>query len=97
MKKFFSGLGQLAGIITILVFAFVALDALIGFDFITPEIDEVIRYVQTYAVYVVAGLAGLEFFSGKKIFFWIFVVIIAFVVISSFFPQVMDQIWSIVE
>ncbi len=97
MKKFYSGLGQLAGLITILVFAFIQLDAMVNFGFMTAEIGDIIRIIQIYAVYVLAGLAGLELVSGKKLIALIYFIILAFVVVSSFFPDVMDQILGVVS
>jgi len=96
MKKIYSGLGQIAGVITILVFAFIQLDALVEFGFVTDQVEDIIRIVQTYAVYLLAGLAGLELFAGKKILAIIFFLILAFVVVSSFFSEVMDQIINII-
>jgi hypothetical protein len=89
MKKFYSALGQLAGLITILTFAFLQLHYIIGFDFVTEQINEILNIVQLYAVYVLAGLACLELFAGKKFLMLIFLLILAFVV-------VMDQITSVV-
>jgi hypothetical protein len=92
LKKFYSALGQLAGLITVLVFAFIQLDAMVDFGFMTAEIGDILQIIQVYAVYVLAGLAGLELVAGKKLIAWIYFLILAFVVVSSFFPEVMDQI-----
>ena len=97
MKKFYSGLGQLAGLVTILVFAFIQLDAMVDFGFMTLEIGDIIQTIQVYAVYVLAGLAGLELVSGKKLIALIYFLILAFVVVSSFFPDVMNQIVGVVS
>ena len=97
MKKFYSGLGQLAGLITILTYAFIALHAIIGFDFVTTQIMEVLQLIQLYAVFVLAGLAGLELFAGKKLLSFVYFIVLAFVVITSFFPDVMDQILNVVQ
>lgn len=93
MKKFWSGLGQLAGFITILAFAFIQLDALVGgFGFMTTQIEDILDIVLRYAVYVLAGLAGLELVSGKKALGFIYFIILAFVIVTSFFPDVINQI-----
>lgn len=97
MKKFYSALGQLAGLITILVFAFIQLDAMVNFGFMTVEIGDILQTIQIYAVYVLAGLAGLELTSGKKVIALIYFVILAFVVVSSFFPDVMNQIVGVIN
>ncbi|MBI9009723.1 MAG: hypothetical protein JEZ05_06810 [Tenericutes bacterium] len=96
MKKFYSGLGQLAGLVTILVFAFIQLNAFIDFAFMTNEIGDILQTIQVYAVYVLAGLAGLELTAGKKVFAFIYFIILAFVVVTSFFPEVMDQIVGVI-
>lgn len=93
MKKFYNILGQLAGFLIILLFAFEHLHALIGFDF--NGVDDILYYfdiIKTYAIYVLAGLAGLELVAGKKLLGFIYFLILAFVVVSSFFPDVIDQI-----
>ncbi len=97
MKKFYSGLGQLAGLVTILTFAFIALHGIIGFDFVTTEIMNILQMIQVYAVFVLAGLAGLELFAGKKVLSFVYFIILAFVVVTSFFPDVMDQILNAVQ
>lgn len=96
MKKFYSGLGQLAGVVTILTYAFIALHGIFGFDFVTLEIMEILRGIQTYAVFVLAGFAGLELFAGKKLLSFIYLLILALVVVSSFFPDVWQQIVAVV-
>lgn len=93
MKKFWSGLGQLAGFITILVFAFIQLEALVGgFGFMTVQIQDILDIILRYAVYVLAGLAGLELVSGKKVLAFVYFIILAFVIVTSFFPDVITQI-----
>ena len=93
MKKLFSFLGQIAELLVIILFAFENLHALIGFTFDgVDQILDIFAIVKTYAVYVLAGLAGLELVSGKKLIAVIYLLILAFVVISSFFPDVLDMI-----
>ncbi len=57
--------------------------------------DDILGYfnlVQQYLVYALAGLAGLELLAEKKLFALIFFIILAFVVISTFFPDVMNSV-----
>ena len=93
MKKLFNVLGQIAGFLIIILFAFENLHALINFEFeYADQILDIFAIVKTYAVYVLAGLAGLELVSGKKLIGFIYFLILAFVVISSFFPDVLSSI-----
>jgi len=96
-KKLFNVLGQLIGFLVILLFAFENLHALIGFDF--TGVDDILYWfaiVKQYLIYALAGLAGLELVSGKKLIAFIYFLILAFVVVSTFFPDVMDQVTGII-
>lgn len=93
MKKFYSVIGSILGFLIILLYAFENSQALFGFDF--QGMEEVLGYfniVQQYLVYALAGLAGLELVAGKKLFAYIFFIILAFVVVSTFFPNVIDGV-----
>ena len=98
MKEFFNVLGQLLGFLIIILFAFENLNALVGgfeFDYV-EDILYWFAIVKQYAIYALAGLAGLELVSGKKLIGFIYFLILAFVVISTFFPDVIDQVTSFV-
>ena len=93
MKKFYSAIGSILGFLIILLYALENAQALIGFTF--EGMEDVLGYfnlVQQYLVYALAGLAGLELLAGKKFLAFIFFVILAFVVISTFFPDVVNNI-----
>ena len=93
MKKFYSTIGSLLGFIIILLYAFKNSQALFGFEF--TGMDDILGYfniVQQYLVYALAGVAGLELVAGKKLFAFIFFIILAFVVITTFFPDVASSI-----
>lgn len=93
MKKFYSALGAILGFLVILFYAFKNAQALFGFTF--DGIDDILGYfnvIQQYLVYALAGLAGLEFVAGKKIFATLFFLILAFVVVSTFFPDVLNSV-----
>lgn len=95
MKKLFNILGQVFGFLTILLFAFLFANTVFNFG-IDAEIIGLLELIKTYAVFVVCGLAGLEFVAGKKLIALIYFVILAFVVIFSFFPDVRDQIVNVI-
>lgn len=95
MKKVYNAFGQLFGFLTVLLFAFLALNALVSFNLPTNIMD-ILYILKFYSVLVVVALAGLEFVAGKKILAFIFFIILAFVIISSFFPDVINQITSMI-
>ncbi len=93
MKKLYSFLGSILGFVIILLYALKNLQALIGFSF--EGMEDILGYfnlVQQYLIYALAGLAGLEFVSGKKLIAFLFYLILAFVIISTFFPDVMNTV-----
>ena len=96
MKNFYSVLGSILGFLIILLYAFKNMQALIGFSF--QGMDDMLGYfniIQQYLVYALAGLAGLELVAGKKLIAYLFFLILAFVVVSTFFPNVINSVmWS---
>jgi len=93
MKKFYSALGSILGFLIILLYAFKNSQALFGFTF--EGMEDILGYfnlVQQYLVYALAGLAGLELVAGKKLIAFVFFIILAFVVVSTFFPDVMNSV-----
>lgn len=95
MKKFYSVIGSILGFLIIILYALINAQALFGFTF--EGMDTVFGYfalVQQYLVYALAGLAGLELTSGKKGIAFIFFIILAFVVVSTFFPDVVDGVMN---
>ncbi len=95
MKKLWNVLGQIFGFLTILLYAFLFLDAIVEFG-LSSDIMGLLRQVQLYAILGVCGLAGLEFVAGKKLIAFIYFIILAFVVIFSFFPDVADTITQVI-
>ena len=96
MKKFYSALGSILGFLIILLYAFENAQAL--FDFTFDGMDDILGYfnlVQQHLVYALAGLAGLELVAGKKLIAGLFFLILAFVVITTFFPDVAGNITQI--
>ena len=93
MKKLYNALGSILGFLIILLYAFKNSQALFGFTF--EGADDILGYfnlVQQYLIYALAGLAGLELVAGKKLLAFIFFIILAFVVVSKFFPDVVNGI-----
>lgn len=93
MKKFYSALGSILGFLIILLYAFKNSQALFGFSF--EGMEDIFGYfnlIQQYLVYALAGLAGLELVAGKKLIAFVFFLILAFVVVSTFFPDVISTV-----
>ena len=92
MKKFFNVVGQLVGFLVILLFAFELAVDMFGFDFTgVDDILDIFNMVKIYLVYVLAGLAGLELVSGKKILGFIYFLILAYVVIGTFVQDILPN------
>ena len=93
MKKLYSTIGSILGFLIIILYALDNAQA--AFEFTFEGMDDILGYfalVQRYLVYALAGLAGLELVSGKKLLGFIFFLILAFVVVTTFFSGVMDSI-----
>lgn len=89
MKQFYSVLGSILGFLIILLYAFENVNLLFGIEFEgSAEILGYFDLVQQYLIYALAGIAGLELVAGKKLFAFTFFIILAFVVVSTFFPDV---------
>lgn len=92
MKKMYSALASILGFAIIVLYALKNASALftINSDDVTMVLGY-FDYVQQYLIYALAGLAGLELVAGKRLLGLIFFVILAFVVITTFFPGVIDS------
>lgn len=93
MKKFYSVIGSLLGFLIILLYAFKNAQLLFGFEF--TGMEDILGYfnlAQQYLVYALAGVAGLELVAEKKLLALLFFIILAFVVVSTFFPDVMNSV-----
>ncbi|MBN2504090.1 MAG: hypothetical protein JXB20_01980 [Bacilli bacterium] len=95
MKKVYNVLGQLLGFLTIVLYAFLFANTVFNFG-VDTTILGILETVKTYAIFAVCGLAGLELVSGKKLIALIYFILLAFVVVFSFFPDVRDQIINVV-
>lgn len=92
MKKIYSGLASILGFTIIVLYALKNAAAL--FDFSFEGMDDILGYfdlAKQYLIYALAGLVGMEFVAGKKIIAFIFFILLAFVVVSTFFPDVVNS------
>jgi len=92
MKKFYSALGSILGFLIIILYALKNSAAL--FDFSFEGMEDILGYfdlVQQYLIYALAGLVGLELVAGKKLIAFIFFLLLAFVVATTFFPDVVNS------
>lgn len=89
MKKMYSALASILGFIIIVLYALKNASAL--FDISFEGMEDILGYfnlAQQYLIYALAGLVGLELVAGKKLIAMIFFILLAFVVITTFFPDV---------
>ncbi len=91
MKQFYNVLGQIFGFLTIALYAFLFISTVVDFN-VPSNIMDILQNIKFYAVIIVVGLAGLEFVAGKKLLAFIYFILLAVVIIFSFFPEVRDQI-----
>ena len=91
MKKLYSALASILGFLIILLYAFKNASALFAIEFEgSTDILGYFALAQQYLIYALAGLVGLELVAGKKLIAFIFFLILAFVVITTFFPDVVN-------
>ena len=91
MKQLYRTLASLLGFAIIVLYALTNAAAL--FDFSFTGMDDILGYfnlAQQYLIYALAGLVGMEFVAGKKLIAFIFFLLLAFVVITTFFPDVVS-------
>jgi hypothetical protein len=96
MKKFWNVLGQIFGFLTIALFAFLYTDSQFNFGLPVMVMDIMVQ-VKEYAALGVAAIVGMEFVSGKKLFVFIYLLILAIVVIFMFFPTLVPDIVSFIN
>jgi len=92
MKKLYSTIASILGFIIIALYALKNSSVLFGFSF--EGMDDILGYfnlVQQYLIYALAGLVGLELVAGKKLLSFIFFLLLAFVVVTTFFPDVVNS------
>jgi len=96
MKKFWNVLGQIFGFLTIALYAFLYTNS--QFNFGLPQmVLDIMGQVKEYAALAVAAIVGMEFVSGKKLLVFIYLLILAIVVIFMFFPTLVPDIVSFIN
>ncbi|PKL01399.1 MAG: hypothetical protein CVV56_02010 [Tenericutes bacterium HGW-Tenericutes-1] len=96
MKKFWNVLGQILGFLTIVLYAFLYTDAQFGFG-IPSNIMDYLILARQFAALAVAAIVGMEFVSGKKLFAFIYILILAIIVIFMFFPTLGESLVSMLN
>jgi len=91
VKKFWNVLGQILGFLTIVLYAFLYTDAQFHFN-LPPDVVTYLVLARQFAALAVAAIVGMEFVSGKKLFVFIYLLILAVVVIFMFFPDLGDSL-----
>lgn len=92
MKKLYSQIGAILGFIIIILYALENAAGLFEVSF--EGMEDILMYfnlVKEYLVYALAGLAGLEFTSGKPIVSLAFKLILVFVILATFFQDILLQ------
>ena len=92
MKKLYSQIGAILGFIIIIAYALESAAELFGIDF--DGMEDILHYfnfVKEYLVYALAGLAGLEFTSGKPVISLAFKLVLIFVILATFFQDILLQ------
>jgi len=92
MKKLYSSLASILGFIIIVLYALN--NASVLFDFTFEGMDDILGYfdlVKQYLIYALAGLVGLEFVAERSILKLVFFILLAFVVVTTFFPDIVNS------
>lgn len=91
LEKIFDVIGEILAVILVIAYAIVLLNAKI--EFIEPgTVLNVFNGICFYGSILLVGVVGLEAMCKRNIiFFLIFLVLVALVVILMFFPDVFDS------
>lgn len=91
-KKFFSAIGMLAAVITIIAYLLLVVNAQWPFLGDVPTVYNVLVVIKAYAPLVVVAITGLEWVAGKCLLVRVlFYLAIALIVVSMFFPSTWSQ------
>lgn len=91
MKKLYSGLASILGFLIIVLYAVQNAGSLIPENETLTMILGYFDFAQQYLIYALAGLAGMELVAGKKLLAFVFFLLLAFVVVTTFFPDVANN------
>ena len=96
LEKVFDILGEILAVLLVIVYAVTLLNAKL--DFIEPgTLLNVLNGIRFYGSVILIGVVGLEAMCKRNIvFFLIFLVLLALVVVLMFFPEVFDSMVSTV-
>lgn len=96
LEKIFDVIGEILAVVLVIVYAVTLLNAKL--DFIEPgTLYNVLNGIRFYGSIILIGVVGLEAMCKRNIvFFLIFLVLLALVVVLMFFPDVFDSMVSTV-
>ena len=88
MKKLYSGLASILGFVIIVLYALENAGSLVPENETVTMVLGYFDFAKQYLIYALAGLTGMELVAGKKLISFVFFLLLAFVVITTFFPDV---------
>ena len=95
MKLALDWLGGICAFLTVAVFVMLVIHA--QWAYLPTDVYNVLSVIKIWAPLVVVAITGLEFTSGRSIIFKIlFLILLAVVVISMFFPATWQQIVGLI-
>jgi len=90
LKTFLDWIGGICAFLTVIVYGILIIHA--NWSFIPANILNILYIIRTWAPLVVVAIAGLEFTQGKPfVIRIIFLVLVAVVVLSMFFPATWNE------
>lgn len=96
MKIALDWLGGIAAFLTVVVYVLLIIHA--KWAFLPDSVYNVLAVIKTWAPLIIVGITGLEFTSGKSIFFKIlFLLLCAIIVVSMFFPETWEKVVGLVN
>ena len=95
MKLALDWLGGICAFLTVVVLVMLVIHA--KWAYLPDEIYNVLSVIKIWAPLIVVAITGLEFTSGKSIIFKIlFLILLAIVIISMFFPSTWQKIIGLI-
>jgi len=95
MKLALDWLGGICAFLTVVVLVMLVIHA--KWAYLPDEIYNVLSVIKIWAPLIVVAITGLEFTSGKSIIFKIlFLILLAIVIISMFFPETWQKIIGLI-
>jgi len=95
MKLALDWLGGICAFLTVVVLVMLVIHA--KWAYLPDEVYNVLSVIKIWAPLIVVAITGLEFTSGKSIIFKIlFLILLAIVIISMFFPSTWQKIIGLI-